>query len=532
MELINLCFADDLFLFTHGDVNSAKIIMESLDEFKLVSGLTPSLPESTTYFCNVLNYTKLAILQVMPFEEGRLPVKYLGVPLVPSRLVYKDCMDLIDKVEARTNDWKNKSLSIAGRLQLVQSVIASMHVYWASVFILPTRILLDIEQIMRGFLWCQGSMRKGKAKVAWDVVCLPKDEGGLGIRQLDLFNKALMAVHVWKILTMKESLWVTWIHLHKIKDRNFWDLPCQGKMSWAWRKVLQLCPYIRKFVWHTIGDGARTSIWYDQWCPLSPLADFISTRDMFRAGLSTSSKVADVLGTGSLVWPRELEVKYPTLLSIPSPRLSLGTQDKLEWMSWAGSFKPFGVNTVWHSIHPRDVKVDWVDVVWFYNCIPRHAFNLWLAIKKKVKTQDRLSSWDVNGSLARCCSLCESQPDSHEHLFFDCPFSMQVWRHMRDMVGLSHLPPSLEVILDFIIPMAKRRTSSSVISKLVLAAFVYFIWLERNDRLINSSKRTVVQVIECIISAIRLKLMSCRFKKSKVGLDLMKRWKLLEMLCL
>ncbi|GJZ20563.1 putative reverse transcriptase domain, reverse transcriptase zinc-binding domain protein, partial [Tanacetum coccineum] len=86
MEVINLCFADDLFLFSHGDVQSAKIIMESLDEFKLVSGLSPSLPKSTVYFCNFLNHIKLAILQVLPFEEGWLPVKYLGVPLVPSRL--------------------------------------------------------------------------------------------------------------------------------------------------------------------------------------------------------------------------------------------------------------------------------------------------------------------------------------------------------------------------------------------------------------------------------------------------------------
>ncbi|GJR80252.1 putative RNA-directed DNA polymerase [Tanacetum coccineum] len=203
MELINLCFADDLFLFAHGDTSSAKIIMDSLDEFKFASGLVPSIPKSKAYFCNVLNHVKLAILQVMPFEEGRLPVKYLGVPLVPSRLVFKDCKELIDKVISRTNDWKNKSLSIAGRLQLIQSVISSMHVFWASVFILPSRVLLDIEQIMRGFLWCQGSIRKGKAKVAWEVVCLPKGEGGLGIRRLDLFNKALMAAHV---LNMKESL--------------------------------------------------------------------------------------------------------------------------------------------------------------------------------------------------------------------------------------------------------------------------------------------------------------------------------------
>nr|GEV64998.1 RNA-directed DNA polymerase, eukaryota, reverse transcriptase zinc-binding domain protein [Tanacetum cinerariifolium] len=61
------------------DTNSARVIMEALDEFKLVSRLVPSLPKSTTYFCNVLNHTKLAIFQILPFDEGHLPVKYLGV---------------------------------------------------------------------------------------------------------------------------------------------------------------------------------------------------------------------------------------------------------------------------------------------------------------------------------------------------------------------------------------------------------------------------------------------------------------------
>ncbi|GJV84412.1 putative reverse transcriptase domain, reverse transcriptase zinc-binding domain protein [Tanacetum coccineum] len=155
LELVNLFFADELFLVAYGDASSARVIMEALDELKNASGLTPSLP-----------------------KKGRLPVKYLGMLLVSSRLIYKDCKELIEKVQNRVNDWKNKSLSIAGRLQLVQSVIGSLHVFWASVFILPNRILIDIKQIMRGFLWCQGSMRRGKAKVAWDVVCLPKDEGG------------------------------------------------------------------------------------------------------------------------------------------------------------------------------------------------------------------------------------------------------------------------------------------------------------------------------------------------------------------
>ncbi|GJS67148.1 hypothetical protein Tco_0681712 [Tanacetum coccineum] len=113
-DLVNLCFADDLFLFAHGDVDSVKVIKEALEEFKNASGLIPSLPKSTAYFCNVLNHVK-------------------------------DCKELIKKVESRVRDWKNKSLSAAGRLQLAQSVLGSMHIYWASVFILPTRVLHDIE---------------------------------------------------------------------------------------------------------------------------------------------------------------------------------------------------------------------------------------------------------------------------------------------------------------------------------------------------------------------------------------------------
>ncbi|GJR90953.1 sugar transport protein 13, partial [Tanacetum coccineum] len=70
LELVNLCFADDFFIFSYGDVQSATVIKEALEKFKLVSGLVPSLPKSTAYFCNVLNHIKISILHILPFEEG------------------------------------------------------------------------------------------------------------------------------------------------------------------------------------------------------------------------------------------------------------------------------------------------------------------------------------------------------------------------------------------------------------------------------------------------------------------------------
>ncbi|GJX81113.1 reverse transcriptase domain, reverse transcriptase zinc-binding domain protein [Tanacetum coccineum] len=387
LELINLCFADDLFIFAYGDVQSVVVIKECLDEFKHASGLIPSIPKSTAFFCNVLNHVKLSILNVLPFEEGRLPVKYLGVPLVSSRLKARDCKELVEKVQNRVLDWKNKALSIAGRLQLIRSVISSMHVFWASVFVIPNRVLMDIEQSMRNFLWCPSSSSKGKAKVAWELVCLPKDEGGLGIRRLEHFNSALLVSHIWKLLSLKESLWVKWVHAYKLNGRNFWDVPIRG-----------------------VHEGH--------------LASRVSLRDIHRAGLTLYSQVGDVI---------------------------------------------------------RD---------------------------------DRVSIWDYSNVLGSTCPLCEATPDSHEHLFFICPFANSVWNRMKVKAGLGRVSHNIYDIVDHFGGIARRKTTHVVIAKLVVAASAYFIWQERNWRLFKKSKRSIDQVVSCISSSVRMKLLSCAFKRT------------------
>ncbi|XP_071704641.1 uncharacterized protein [Rutidosis leptorrhynchoides] len=148
LKIINLCFADDLFLFSKADVESVKVIRDALEEFKACSGLTPSLPKSTTFFANVPSNLKVQILQILPFDEGTLPVRYLGVPLVSSRLLYRDCKILVERDKKKVDDWKNKFLSFAGRVQLIVYVLTSMQVYCSSVFILPEAIIKDIEKIL------------------------------------------------------------------------------------------------------------------------------------------------------------------------------------------------------------------------------------------------------------------------------------------------------------------------------------------------------------------------------------------------
>ncbi|GJX04065.1 hypothetical protein Tco_0189981 [Tanacetum coccineum] len=198
-RIINLCFADDLFLFTRGRPSFVDIIMLTLEEFKNVSGSVLSIPKSTSLFCNVLNALKATILNYIPFTEGSLHVKYLGVPLISSRLLYRDCKVLVENLESWIFDWRNKLLSLAGRLQLVRSILSSMHIYWAFVFILPPRIIHELEQLMRSFLWCQGEMR------GWHVLCpiqgmlTVRDivRSGFGLSDLCEFNRSLDDACIW-----------------------------------------------------------------------------------------------------------------------------------------------------------------------------------------------------------------------------------------------------------------------------------------------------------------------------------------------
>ncbi|KAL0282162.1 UNVERIFIED_CONTAM: hypothetical protein Sradi_7269400 [Sesamum radiatum] len=185
LGLLNLCFADDVLLFCKGTVQSVRVFKDALAEFAVLSGLRVSPMKSQIILSRSCHGERQQILDVMGFQEGTLPIKYLGVPLVSSRLSVADCQPLIQKVDRRLAGWNQLSLSFAGRVQLIKSVLSSLHTYWASVFILPKAVLKVIEERMRSFLW-KGASGSGVAKVAWEQICRPKKEGGLGIKRVCL----------------------------------------------------------------------------------------------------------------------------------------------------------------------------------------------------------------------------------------------------------------------------------------------------------------------------------------------------------
>ncbi|XP_022030545.1 uncharacterized protein LOC110931459 [Helianthus annuus] len=510
-QIVNLCFADDLFLFARGNVASARCVMLSLTQFTRMSGLVPSSQKSTGLFCNVPNHVKREILTIMPFVEGSLPVRYLGVPLISSRLLYKDCSILVELLDQRINNWKNKMLSFAGRLQLIISVLSALHVYWSSVFILPARVIKELEAKMRNFLWAQSSSQRGRAKVSWKSVCVPKHEGGLGIRRIADVNKSLMVSHIWSILSNRQSLWVAWIHSYRLRGRSFWDHKVPSSCCWSWRKMAQIRPLIRHHVWSQIGDGSRTSALYDTWSNIGPLCSFLSPRVITREGFSLNATVADVYSDVTWLWPVAWKYTYPVLVQLDHVQRNFNNQDRIVWKV-GDNLTEHSSSEVWDSIRSREQEVNWASIVWFSQCIPRHAFLMWLIVRRKLLTQDKILHWNCTRRTnmnMMCCLLCYENVDSHDHLFFECKLSTQIWNMVRSKVGMDNLESKWSVILGWLGYRSRSKSAKN---------------LERNNRLFRNQARPPDIICKAVLDNVRYKLMGLRFKNTARVRELLEKW--------
>lgn len=210
------------------------------------------------------------------------------------RLSDQDCKPLIEQITKRLEARAAKKLSYAGCLQSIQYVIHSLVNFWCSAFLLPKKVIKAVERKCKCFLWknavhgaCSG------AKVHWDTVCLPKAEGGLGVRELEAWNNACCLKIIWLLLCNAGSLWIAWLNEYVLKGRSFWEVKVPQFCSYAWRKLSKLRSSVYTFFKIQLGDGQRTLFWWDNWrdnCPLG--ATFRN-----KYGLSPSVTVAEAVNS-------------------------------------------------------------------------------------------------------------------------------------------------------------------------------------------------------------------------------------------
>lgn len=123
---------------------------------------------------------------------------------------------LVDKIAGRFRSWAVRSLSFTGRLQLNSSVILGTVNFWISIFMFLHGCIKKIESLCSRFLWSGDINNFRIPKVALSTICLPKNEGGLGLRRFKIWNTTLCLRLIWLL-----SLWVAWHHHHHLQHTDF-----------------------------------------------------------------------------------------------------------------------------------------------------------------------------------------------------------------------------------------------------------------------------------------------------------------------
>ncbi|GJX32066.1 hypothetical protein Tco_0241921 [Tanacetum coccineum] len=141
------------------------------------------------------------------------------------------------------------------RIKSICNEEASMQTYWASVYLIPKVVVKELDKIMKNNLWDNSGNKSGRAKVAWKIVCWPKDQGGLGIKPLSGWNE-----NIWKIVVQNQTLWVQWVNRVKLKGRSVWDIEIETNDSWGWKNLMELREKMKPHVFHKIGNGEKTYV--------------------------------------------------------------------------------------------------------------------------------------------------------------------------------------------------------------------------------------------------------------------------------
>ncbi|XP_062103667.1 uncharacterized protein LOC133814762 [Humulus lupulus] len=232
LKIINLYFADDLIIFYKANRGSVQCVKKIFDDFCSSTGLKANLSKSQVYFGGVLNDNKANLLQILQFEEGTFPLKYLGVPMRPTKWKATDCGVILKKIKLRLHTWASTHLSYAGWSQLITSVLLGLRNYWMNIFLLPQSIVKEVEKLCMWFLWGNNGTRSNFHLTSLSKVFLLKAFGGLGVGEGAKWNKAMLAKYVWAISHQQETLWVKWINIVYLKGQCFWQYQLKSDSSW------------------------------------------------------------------------------------------------------------------------------------------------------------------------------------------------------------------------------------------------------------------------------------------------------------
>ena len=128
-------------------------------------------------------------------------------------------------------------LSYGDRLILINSVLSSLPMFLLSFFEIPVGVRKRLDYYRSRFFWQSDQQKRKYRLTRWNIICRPKDQGGLGIEVLQIKNTCLLSKWLYKMLH-EEGVWQELLTNKYLKDKTLAQVEPKPNDSPFWKGIM------------------------------------------------------------------------------------------------------------------------------------------------------------------------------------------------------------------------------------------------------------------------------------------------------
>ncbi|KAG7574769.1 Endonuclease/exonuclease/phosphatase superfamily [Arabidopsis suecica] len=422
---------------------------------------------------------------------------YLGLPESLGGSKTKIFSFVRDRLQTRINGWSAKFLSKGGKEVMIKSVAAALPTYVMSCFRLPKTITSKLTSAVAKFWWGSNGDSRGMHWMAWNKLCNSKSEGGLGFRNVDDFNSALLAKQLWRLITVPDSLFAKVFKGRYFRKSNPLENIKSYSPSYGWRSICSARSLVNKGLIKRVGSGTSISVWEDPWIP----AQFPRPAKSNGSLVDPLLKVNNLIDSRSNFWNIALleEIFDPEDIAIISA-LPVGAPTKEDTLGW--HFTKSGKYTVksgYHTARLGNLETNFSLIgpdikplkahSWKVHCPPKIRHFLWQILTGCVPVTENLRRRGIDCDTG--CARCGEPVETINHTLFQCHPARQVWALSQIPTAMGIFPTeSIFANLDHLFWRIPTDFDSSVFPWII-----WYIWKARNEKIFDNIDKDPLEVL-------------------------------------